>query len=112
MGWELPWYGAEGSLDALLAGRQIGEFHLVCYLRRGERVFETYWTNGRGIEAMDDSYALLDMTPYGRQETWENSPEGWPQSSVMSHLRHDGRPVAQWPRIAAGHPDELRAPAA
>ena len=74
MGWDMPWYSAQDSLDALLAGRQIGLFHLVCYLRDGDRVFETYWTKRRGAEAMDYSYALMDLTVYGRQETWEDSP--------------------------------------
>ncbi len=41
MGWDMPWYSAHASLDALLVGRQIGLFHLVCYLRDGDRVFET-----------------------------------------------------------------------
>ena len=50
-----------------------------CYLRDGDRVFETYWTTGRGCEAMGNSYGMLDMTVYGRQEPWEDSPEGWPQ---------------------------------
>ncbi len=72
--WDMPWYSAQDSLDALLAGRQIGLFHLVCYLRDGDRVFETYWTKRRGVEAMDYSYALMDLTVYGRQETWEDSP--------------------------------------
>src|SRR5918912_2715344 len=66
MGWDVPWYSAEGSTDALLAGRGFGM--LVCYLRHGDRVFETYWTSGRGVEAMAPSYGLLDMTGYGRQE--------------------------------------------
>ena len=44
MGWDMPWYSAQDSVGALLAGRQIGLFHLVCYLRDGDRVFETYWT--------------------------------------------------------------------
>src|ERR1035441_4367612 len=44
MGWDMPWYSAHASLDALLSGRQIGLFHLVCYVRDGDRVFETYWT--------------------------------------------------------------------
>src|SRR5438093_709615 len=70
---------AQPSLDALLIGRRVGMFYLVCYLRHGDRVFETYWTNGRGDEAMDNSYGLLDLTVYGRQETFEDSPAGWPQ---------------------------------
>jgi predicted dithiol-disulfide oxidoreductase (DUF899 family) len=107
MGWEMPWYSAQDSLDALLVGRQVGKFHLVCYLRCDDRVFETYWTNGRGVEAMDYSQALLDLTVYGRQETWEDSPQGWPQRPVMSHLRTNGRPTVQWPRLEAGRSDGL-----
>ena len=73
----------------------------------GDRVFETYWTTLRGVEAMDYSYGLLDLTVYGRQETWEDSPAGWPQSPVMSHLRTNGRPTAQWSRLEAGRTDDL-----
>lgn len=51
MGWDVPWYSSQGSAEELLAGRQVGMFHLVCYVRQGDRVFETYWTNGRGVEA-------------------------------------------------------------
>ena len=124
MGWDMPWYSAQASLDALLVGRQVGLFHLVCYLRDGERVFETYWTTRRGVEAMDYSYTLMDLTVYGRQEPWEDSPPGWPQR--CSNTRTDagspdwppvsvwpgGRPIAQWPRLEAGRSDDLRSPAA
>jgi predicted dithiol-disulfide oxidoreductase (DUF899 family) len=123
MGWDMPWYSAQASLDALLVGRQVGLFHLVCYLRDGERVFETYWTTRRGVEAMDYSYALMDLTVYGRQERWEDSPSGWPQR--CSNTRTDagspdwppvsvwpgGRPIAQWSRLEAGRSDDLRWPA-
>jgi hypothetical protein len=54
-------------------------FHQISYLRQGDRVFETYWTTGPGVEVMAPTYRLLDNTVYGRQETWEDSPEGWPQ---------------------------------
>ncbi len=115
---------AQASLDTLLVGREIGLFHLVCYLRDGDRVFETYWTTRRGVEAMDYSYALMDLTVYGRQEPWEDSPPGWPQR--CSNTRTDagspdwppvsvwpgGRPVAQWSRLEAGRSDDLRSPAA
>jgi predicted dithiol-disulfide oxidoreductase (DUF899 family) len=80
-------------------------FHMVCYLRHGNRVFETYWTNGRGVEVMDNSYALLDMTVFGRQEAWEDSPAGWPISRDI--LRSSGRPTLQWSRLQAGHSDGL-----
>ena len=69
MGWEMPWYSAQDSLDTLLVGRRVGMMHIVCYLRQGSNVFETYWTTRRGVEAVGNSYALLDMTVYGRQET-------------------------------------------
>jgi predicted dithiol-disulfide oxidoreductase (DUF899 family) len=104
MGWDVPWYSAAGSLDTLLGGR--GPFVLACYLREGDRVFETYWTTGRGVEAMDQTYSLLDRTAYGRQEPWEDSPAGWPQITG-SYARTDGRPTAQWPRLAAGRSDDL-----
>src|ERR1039458_8399470 len=79
MDWDMPWYSAHASLDALLTGRQIGLFPPGGSLRGGDRVFETYWTTRRGVEAMDYSYALMDLTVYGRQETWEDSPPGWPR---------------------------------
>jgi predicted dithiol-disulfide oxidoreductase (DUF899 family) len=119
MGWDMPWYSAAESLDTLLAGRQIGLFHLVCYLRDGDRVFETYWTKRRGVEAMDYSYALMDLTVYGRQEPWEDSPPGWPQRCTNTRTDDGppgwppvsawpgGRPIAQWPRLAAGRSDDL-----
>ncbi len=80
---------------------------------------ETYWTKRRGVEAMDYSYALMDLTVYGRQEPWEDSPPGWPQH--CTNTRTDGgpphwppvpawpggRPIAQWPRLDAGRSDDL-----
>jgi predicted dithiol-disulfide oxidoreductase (DUF899 family) len=81
----------------------------VCYPRHGSRVFETYWTTGRGVEAMDNSYARLDLTAYRRQERWEDSPPGRPQPwEVNRELgRTNGRPTAQWSRLDAGRSDDL-----
>jgi predicted dithiol-disulfide oxidoreductase (DUF899 family) len=107
MGWEMPWYSAQASLDSLLVGRRVGMMHIVCYLRQGSRVFETYWTTRRGVEAMDNSNALLDLTVYGRQEWWEDSPSGWPQQGETNQYRTDGRPIVQWPRLKAGYSDDL-----
>jgi predicted dithiol-disulfide oxidoreductase (DUF899 family) len=121
MGWDMPWYSAQPSLGALLVGRQAGLFHLVCYVRDGNRVFETYWTTRRGVEAMDNSYALMDLTLHGRQESWEGSPPGWPQQCSNARTAAGspswppvrawpgGRPIAQWPRLAAECPDDLTA---
>jgi predicted dithiol-disulfide oxidoreductase (DUF899 family) len=110
MGWDVPWYSAQDSADALLAGREFGM--LVCYLRDGDCVFETYWTTGRGNEVMGNSLLMLDRTVYGRQEPWEDSPEGWPQpfgsgQPMSQQFRLDGRPIAQWSRLAAGRSDDL-----
>ena len=99
MGWDVPWYSAKDSADALVAGRWFGM--QVCYLRVGDRVFETYWSTDRAAEALAHSYALLDMTVYGRQETWEDSPAGWPQPYQTNgdQFRANGRPTAQWSRL-------------
>jgi predicted dithiol-disulfide oxidoreductase (DUF899 family) len=111
MGWDLPWYSAQDSLDKLLVGRTIGMMHLVCYVRHDDRVFETYWTTNRGVEQVDYNYTLMDLTLYGRQEPWEDSPAGWPQGwggDVSEHVtRINGRPIAQWSRIEAGRDDDL-----
>jgi predicted dithiol-disulfide oxidoreductase (DUF899 family) len=118
MGWDMPWYSAQGrSLDVLLTGRRVGRMHIICYLRQGSKVFETYWTTSRGVEVMDNSYHLLDLTVYGRQEKWEDSPAGWPQQCTYTRTSSGsptwrpewpgGRPIAQWPRIEAGHSDDL-----
>ena len=114
MGWDMPWYSAQNSLDALLAGRQANRMYIICYLRQGSNIFETSWTTRRGVEAMDNSYALLDMTVYGRQETWEDSPAGWPKpwNGEKERIRIDGRPIAQWSRLKDGHSDDLGAGAA
>lgn len=108
MGWDVPWYSVpEESVDRLVAGRWFGMN--VSYLRYGDRVFETYWTSGRGAESMAPAYSLLDLTIYGRQESWEDSPEGWPKKYGVhgDQFRTDGRPTAQWSRLAAGRDDNL-----
>ena len=110
----MPWYSAQESLGALLPPpRQPGLMHLVSYLRDGGSVFETYWTTRRGVEQLDNSYALMDITVYGRQEPWEDSPLGWPQHRTYQRSAAGepdwppvpewpaGRPIAQWPRLAS-----------
>jgi predicted dithiol-disulfide oxidoreductase (DUF899 family) len=106
MGWKMPWYSApQESLETLLVGRRIGMMHIVCYLRQESRVFETYWTTIRGVEAADNSYRLLDLTVYGRQEAWEDSPPNWLKGKNFT--RSQGRPTPQWSRLASGYSDDL-----
>ena len=96
---------SQDSAARLLVGRRVGRMHIVCYLRQGSNVYETYWTTIRGVEAMDNSYRLLDLTVYGRQEAWEDSPPGWLRAG--NFMRSDGRPIPQWYRLKAGYSDDL-----
>ena len=81
-GWNRLWYSSFGSdfnYDFQVTTDK-GEAHgLSVFFRIDDDVFHTYSTYNRGTESLTDSYRLLDMTPYGRQEDWEDSPTGWPQ---------------------------------
>ena len=81
-GWDRPWYSSFGSdfnYDFQVT-TDTGETHgLSVFFRIDDDVFHTYSTYNRGTESLTDSYRLLDVTPYGRQEDWEDSPAGWPQ---------------------------------
>lgn len=96
MGYTVPWYSVAGVDDPALAG----EFGTIsCFLRQGDRVFLTYETTGRGVEAVLVPLKLIDMTVYGRQEAWEDSPEGGPEPHRPGWFwRKDGRPTPQWTR--------------
>ena len=78
MGWEIPWYSITDSFDADFG---VDQWHgHNAFIQQDGRVFRTYFINGRGDEAMGTTWSYLDMTALGRQETWEDSPEGYPQS--------------------------------
>jgi predicted dithiol-disulfide oxidoreductase (DUF899 family) len=93
MGWTIPWVSSFGSdfnddLGVTRDGRET--FGLSVFLRDGERVFRTYFTNGRGVEALGSTWTFLDLTPLGRQEDWERTPAGRPQSEPYTWWRlHD-----------------------
>jgi len=101
MGWTLPWVSSFGSdfnhhfgvgPAVPRAGEyQDGEaFGLSVLLRDGEDLYRSYFTNGRGVEALGSVWTFLDLTPLGRQETWEDSPEGYPQTPPYEWWRrHD-----------------------
>jgi predicted dithiol-disulfide oxidoreductase (DUF899 family) len=80
MGWErIPWYGLTDDFDA---DHDVGEWHGTnAFIREGDKVFRSYFIFSRGDEAMGTTWAYLDMTALGRQEEWEDSPEGYPQSA-------------------------------
>jgi predicted dithiol-disulfide oxidoreductase (DUF899 family) len=78
MGWTLPFVSSRGTSFSADTGAS-GGFMLSVFFRDGEDVYRTYNTNGRGVEHVLFGYNILDLTPYGRQESWEDSPAGWPQ---------------------------------
>ena len=79
MEWDMPWYTIIDSFDKDFS---VDEWHgHNVFFRDGEKVFRTYFINSRGDEAMGSLWSYLDLTPLGRQETWEDSPEGYPQSA-------------------------------
>lgn len=94
MGWDLPWFSSAGTtfnedFHATVDGQ---EHHGVSvFLRDGDRVFHTWSTYNRGVEGIVGLFTLLDFTPYGRQEDWEDSPEGWPQTEPYAWWRHHDR---------------------
>ncbi len=125
MGYTQPWYSVRG-LDEPVGG-DMGV--TACYLREGERAFLTYTTTGRGNEPTMGAFSLLDMTPYGRGEAWEDHPKEWPTAAAVGeghtsvdhpagwYWRSDAdgvavwgptsRPVPQWTRPRAGPVESL-----
>jgi predicted dithiol-disulfide oxidoreductase (DUF899 family) len=90
MGWNAPWYTDHGGRFSNAFGTGNG-FAVNVFIRDDEGgMYRTYFTTGRGGELFDTHFRLLDLTPYGRQETWEDSPEGWPQTPPYEWWRlHD-----------------------
>lgn len=90
MGWAAPWYTDPGRkfADAFDAGKS---FALNVFIRDDDgNIYRTYFTTDRGGEVFDTNFRLLDLTPYGRQEIWEDSPENWPQTKPYEWWRlHD-----------------------
>ena len=79
MGWQhIPWYTITDEFDK---DHGVDEWHGTnAFIRDGDKVFRTYFINSRGDEAMGTTWSFLDMTALGRQEEWEDSPEGYPQT--------------------------------
>jgi predicted dithiol-disulfide oxidoreductase (DUF899 family) len=99
MGWTIPWYswfGGDFGVDfgtspetPRVGAYQDGEsFGFSVFIREGDDVFRTYFTTSRGVEALGSVWSFLDLTPLGRQEEWEDSPDGYPQ----------GKPYEWWRR--------------
>lgn len=108
MGYTQPWYSVR-ALDEPIGG-EMG--HLACFVRDGDRAFLTYSTTGRGNEIAEPSLLLLDLTPFGRGEDWQEMPAGRvADEPACWYWRTDdqgnatwgptGRPVPQWTRPGA-----------
>jgi predicted dithiol-disulfide oxidoreductase (DUF899 family) len=93
MGWTVPWFSSSGSdfnADFGVTTERGETFGLSVFIRDDGRVFRTYFTAGRGVEALGSNWTFLDLTPLGRQETWEDSPAGYPQTPPYEWWRrHD-----------------------
>ncbi len=101
-GWTIPWYSSydsdfnydyQATHDEAVAptiynfrpitvpaAEQPGEAQgISVFFRLGDEIYHTYSSYARGCESLTNTYSLLDITPYGRQEDWEDSPAGFPQ---------------------------------
>ena len=98
MGWQMPWYTVTDSFDVDFG---VDEWHGTnAFIRDGAKVFRTYFINNRGDEVLGSTWSYLDMTALGRQEDWEDSPEGYPQTPPYAwwnwHDAYVEAPLAQW----------------
>lgn len=108
MGYTEPWYSVRGVEPPV--GGEMGQ--VSCFLREEDRVFLTYSLTGRGTEITNTMFAMLDLTPYGRREAWQDTPDGWPQGHQPCWYWRTGadgepgwdatRPTPQWTRPGAG----------
>jgi predicted dithiol-disulfide oxidoreductase (DUF899 family) len=105
MGWQqIPWYTITDDFDKDF---DVDEWHGTnAFVRDGDRVFRTYFVNWRGDENMGTVWSYLDITAFGRQETWEDSPEGYPQTAPYEwwnwHDNYDEAELSQrWKEVSA-----------
>ena len=95
MGWatHIPWYSSHGSdfnFDFGATTEESEKHGASVFIRDGNDIYRTYYTDARGVEYLGSLWTYLDLTPFGRQETWEDSPQGWPQTEpYVWNRRHD-----------------------
>jgi len=98
MGWDpVPWYTLTDDFDL---DHDVDQWHGTnAFIREGDRIFRTYFIDARGDEVMGNTWTYLDITALGRQEEWEDSPEGWPQTKPYEwqrrHDEYDDSPPSQ-----------------
>jgi predicted dithiol-disulfide oxidoreductase (DUF899 family) len=85
VGNRMEWYSTANSpFGSDMGAPPNGGFQVNVFLRVGDTVYRTYNTQGRGVEQVSHTFPLIDLLPYGRQEEWQDSPTGWPQSPTYS----------------------------
>ncbi|MDO3381214.1 DUF899 domain-containing protein [Gilvimarinus algae] len=95
MGWHypIPWVSSlnsEFNTDLGMSGEDFERHGVSVFLRDGDEIYRTFFIGARGVEYLGSLWSYLDLTPYGRQETWEDSPEHWPQTPPYEwNRRHD-----------------------
>ena len=85
MGWDQPWHSAINTNfneDLGIDGNR--EHALSVFFRDKNKIYRSYYTVARGVEYLGTPFAMLDLTPWGRQELWEKSPKGWPQTEMYT----------------------------
>ena len=88
MGWDVTWYTTRDDFSADFDVDQW--FGINVFLRDGDEIYRTYYTTARAAEELTSVWALLDITPFGRQEDWQDAPDGVPQDPKFSWMRrHD-----------------------
>ena len=91
MGWTVPWYSSHGSdfnHDFGVSTEDGEGFALSVFVRDGKQVYRSCVTSARGVNRLRIDFNLLDLTPLGRQEEWEDSPTGWPQTPAYAWWRY------------------------
>jgi predicted dithiol-disulfide oxidoreductase (DUF899 family) len=101
MEWDIPWYTIADSFDRDFG---VDEWHGTnVFFRDGDRIYRTYFVNERGDEQMGSTWNYLDITPLGRQELWEDSPEGYPQTEPYTwwnwHDNYDAGTDPGWNQV-------------
>ena len=116
MGWQIPWFTITDSFDTDFG---VGEWHGTnVFYRDGNRIFRTYFINNRGDEQMGGTWNYLDITPLGRQEVWEDSPEGYPQTPTYKWWNwhdsyiDDAPPDKKWVEVSDAGEAAFRAESA
>lgn len=97
MGWSFPWFssfGTDFNTDFGVTVNNKEQPGMSVFLRDDDgNVYRTYFNSGRGLGEVGSVWSLLDITPFGRQENWEDSPEGWPQTPPYQWWRHHDKYV-------------------